>query len=382
MERFGGLQFQQLFRQDEVKHDNLLFKLHHQINFFVLLVGVIFIFGENYLNGNSIVCLSGGDYAKQYCWLHGTSHIDPVLAKGMKHVCSISSSEDERETHYYLWLPFILGVCMGLVKLPRVVWKRICERGLMASLVADGAQKADKIAERFNKIKQRSVSYLICFAACELLNIVMLLICFFILDKLLNGKFWHYGVDVTEYYSNKLTFKELKQNSDLDNFSSSVNPMCGLFPTVVACNTCTGAIGGGCDLKSILCILSNNLFNQYFFLILWFWWVFLLSISIFGVIYRAAQMSTPSVSKAVLQTYLTPYGLESAVNKLSLRPADYFLLGRLAINVKGSTMGEVLKQLKTTSASNDEGTDLLQSNAIMEKPSVDNTFQQEMNTIA
>ena len=128
--------------------------------------------------------------------------------------------------------------------------------------------------------------------------------------------------------------------------------MCSLFPTEVACNLCTGSIGGGCnDRSSILCILSNNLFNQYYFLILWFWWIFLLAISILGLIYRAAQMFIPYVSKAVFQTYLTPYGLDYAVARLSLRPSDYFLLGRLAINVKGSTMEEVLNELKYTKGS-------------------------------
>jgi hypothetical protein len=258
------------------------------------------------------------------------------------------TKKNDRQTHYYLWLPFLLGVCMGLVKIPRVVWKNLCERGIMASLVGDGTQMGEKIAVRFNKLKKRSssVQYLVCFAVCELLNIVMLLLCFHIMDSLLNGKFWSYGVDVNNYYS--------AQNENV------ANPMCNLFPTEVACNLCTGSIGGGCNDKySILCILSNNLFNQYFFLILWFWWVFLLSISILGLIYRAAQMSIPSVSKAVFQTYLTPYGLDYSVTKLSLRPSDYFLLGRLAINVKGSTMEEVLNELKYTIATQDEGNHLV-----------------------
>ena len=62
-------------------------------------------------------------------------------------------------------------------------------------------------------------------------------------------------------------------------------------------------------------------------------------------------MFIPYVSKAVFQTYLTPYGLDYAVTRLSLRPSDYFLLGRLAINVKGSTMEEVLNELKYTKGS-------------------------------
>ena len=79
MDMFGGLHLKKLFKKDDVHHDNLLFKLHHQVNFFVLLVGVLFIFGENYLNGKAIVCKGGDDYENQYCWLHGTGHISKEL---------------------------------------------------------------------------------------------------------------------------------------------------------------------------------------------------------------------------------------------------------------------------------------------------------------
>eukprot|EP00092_Neocalanus_flemingeri_P034432 GFUD01037441.1.p1 GENE.GFUD01037441.1~~GFUD01037441.1.p1 ORF type:complete len:362 (+),score=67.14 GFUD01037441.1:187-1272(+) len=351
MDKVGGLQLKKLFRRDEVHHDNWLFKLHHQVNFFVILVGFLFIFGENYLNGKAIVCVTEQAYANQYCWLHGTGHLNENFRKDYAK-CSMNN-EDDRETHYYLWLPSILLVCMGLVKIPRVVWKTLCERGIMASLVGDGAQTGEKIATRFKKLKKRSVGYHIYFAVCELLNIAMLLICFQILDSLLNGQFWSYGADVSTYYRTKLPQKELEENSDL----GEANPMCSLFPTDVACNYCTGSIGGGCnDKQSVLCILSNNLFNQYFFLILWFWWVFLLFISIIGVLYRAAQMSIPSFSKSVFQTYLTPYGLDDS--DLSLRSADYFLLGRLAINLKGSIMQEVIKELIHPNASQGEETPL------------------------
>jgi len=155
--------------------------------------------------------------------------------------------------------------------------------------------------------------------------------------------FWSYGLDVNNYYGTKPTPEELESNPGL---LTKPNPMCSLFPTEVACNLCTGSIGGGCgDKISKICILSNNLFNQYFFLILWFWWIILLVISVLGLVYRGAQMSMPALSKTVFQSYLTPLGLENKINKLSLRPSDYFLLGRLAINVKGSTMEDVVNEL-------------------------------------
>ena len=335
-----------LFKKDKVIHDNVLFRLHHQVNFFVILVGVIFIFGENYLNGKAIICKGGDPYTNQFCWLHGTGHLHPDMADGITGMCTMDqeevTEERDRQTHYYIWLPFLLLICMGVVKIPRVIWKNVCERGIMKSLSGEEGTVPEKIAQRFRKLCKHSFIYFLCFAACELLNIAAVVICFHILDSPLNGKFLSYGINVQNFYNTKLTDEELRSNPDLE----TPNPMCNLFPTEVACNICTGSIGGGCnDKSSILCILSNNLFNQYFFLILWFWWGFLLIISILGVIYRATQISIPAASKLILHFHFLPHGLESKVSQLSLRPSDFFLLGRLASNVKGSVMEEVIKEL-------------------------------------
>jgi len=344
MDQFTRIKLKELFAKDSVRLDNTLFKLHHQANFFVILVGVLFIFGENYLNGKAIVCKGGDDYSNQYCWLHGTGHLHADLAKDITGLCAMDQGEvtekNDRQTHYYLWLPFILGICMGLVKIPRVIWKNLCERGLMASMVE--RETGEKIAARFHKLRNKSNFYFLGFVLCELLNILAVICCFSLLDRLLNGKFWSYGLDVNNYYGTKPTQEELKSNPDL----AKPNPMCSLFPTEVACNLCTGSIGGGCNDKySILCILSNNLFNQYFFLILWCWWVFLLTIASVGLLYRAAQMAIPSFSQTVLLLHLTPLGLEYKFSKLNLRPGDMFLLGRLVNNVKGSVMEEVLEEI-------------------------------------
>ena len=339
MDLFRGIDLKKYFKIEKIQHDNWLFKLHHQVNFVVLLFGVVFTFGNNYLNGNAIVCLGSDDYAKQYCWLHGSGHLTTDIAEDISGLCGMETDKD-RETSYYLWLPFVLGLCMGLVKVPRVLWKTLCERGTMAGLVGDendGGEvirnTGEKIAERFKKLRRRNmiVKYHIRFACCEILNIFMLMMCFFIMNSLLNGKFFSYGKDVTTYY------QDLK----------TPNPMCNVFPTEVACNYCTGSIGGGCnDKHSHLCILSNNLFNQYFFLILWFCWVSLLTISALGLVYRAAQMSIVSFSKIVLKGYLNTFGFDDAVDDLTLGSSDLFLLGKLAMNVKGSTMQDVLRELR------------------------------------
>ena len=55
-----------------------------QINFFILVCGVLFIFGENYLDGKAIVCNDANSYKEKYCWLHGAGYIARKFRKGIR----------------------------------------------------------------------------------------------------------------------------------------------------------------------------------------------------------------------------------------------------------------------------------------------------------
>merc|ERR1712226_209312 len=158
----GGRKLKDLFRGDKVLHDNFLFKLHHQANFAIILFGVAFTFGMNYLNGNAIECKGGGEFDKQYCWLHGAGHIPQNLnPKDIKCTAdqeTMTDVSDERHTHYYLWVPFVLVLCLAVIKAPRVVWKELCERGTIAGAVGEidyQPAPAEKIALRFLDLKGR-----------------------------------------------------------------------------------------------------------------------------------------------------------------------------------------------------------------------------------
>jgi hypothetical protein len=138
----------------------------------------------------------------------------------------------------------------------RFIWKHVLENGFMKKLI-NGGEDAEKIAESFSGIKKRNkfMIYNLSFALCELLNIGTVLFNFHILDHLLNGMFWSYGKDVSRFFS---LSEELQANTP--------DPMCNVFPTEVACTVYTGSIGGGADTQSHLCILSNNVINQKYFL--------------------------------------------------------------------------------------------------------------------
>ena len=99
---WSGSDLRKIFSGDGVLLDNYVFKLHHQLNFFFVLFGAVFITSLNYLNDDSIICTGGGadQYASQYCWLHGSAHLPKTLGK--QNCVDHQEETDPRHTHYYL----------------------------------------------------------------------------------------------------------------------------------------------------------------------------------------------------------------------------------------------------------------------------------------
>jgi len=257
---------------------------------------------------------------------------------------SANSEPNERHTQYYLWIPFVLTLLLGIIKVPRFIWKEICERGLVKGVVGDGTVIPEKMCIRFNKLrkKNRTGFYYYAYFACEMLNILCLITCFFILDSLFAKNFKDYGSNVLNY----------------DETTTAVDPKCNLFPTLVSCNVKSGGIDGNADESNILCLLSNNLFNQYYFLILWWWWVALMLLSAVGLVYRLAQILSKDVSRIVFISKISQYGF--ALKDLNdFGQAEYFLLGRICQNLKGSQIEDLIEELGRDEGHDEEKTRML-----------------------
>jgi hypothetical protein len=125
--------------------------------------------------------------------------------------------------------------------------------------------------------------------------------------------------------------------------------MCHLFPTEVSCTVKTGGVGGNANKENILCLLPNNVFYQYYFLILWIWWLFLFSLSIVCLIFRLLQFMVPAFSAAVFRSHLSQYNLQfwaSDLEYLKLKQWDYFLLIHILNNLKkGSCVTDLLQEM-------------------------------------
>jgi hypothetical protein len=351
----------------------------------IILIGLIFSSGNNYLNNNAMICHGdeGSEYVNNFCFLHGSAHVSKALQAEISS-SSKCISEDEggngqdkiRTTHYYIWLPFVLAIIAIMTKLPGILWKNILERGMMRKLVEDMDQDGSKTAHRFLKVVLRGKSssmpaiiYNFGFAFCELLNLVVILVSQSILNSLFNEEFASYGVDVQAFNSFVL-------NPRIPDQRSPVNPLCHLFPTEVSCTVKTGGIGGNANKANILCLLPNNVFYQYYFLILWWWWVALIFITCLGLVYRLLQILLPNFGRMRLAAMLDRLGVGYKYRQMmasrKLRPWEIFLLKRLVRNLKGSQVVKLFEAMDLEDATSqpgdnsDESMDLVNKKSRME----------------
>ena len=325
------------FKDDEVTIDNPLFKLHHQVSTFVIMFGFLFIFLENHLDGKAIICQGGDQYARSYCWIHGTAYVRSHL-QGKATGCFVDQSKIESEkdapvTAYYLWIPFLLTFCFAFAKFPRSLWRNLLENGLMRKIIG-GQNNPAVIAQNFLDFRMRYSKYHIYFGICEFLNIAMVILSIMLTDSLLLNKFLGYGQDVVNYI---WSVKHIGP----DGKYLSHDPMCELFPTEVACYIRIGATTGGIDRRNYLCILNNNIFNQKYFLVLWLWWFFLLVASTVCLVYRFARIMIPDISRSVLMRKVPASSLEN----LELSGADCFVLDLLGDNLEHPVMNQVLHEI-------------------------------------
>ena len=71
--------------------------------------------------------------------------------------------------------------------------------------------------------------------------------------------------------------------------------MCAAFPTEVSCELPTVGAAGGTQSHNGLCVLTQNIINEKIYLILWFWYVILGTISAIFLIFRLLTIMSPHV---------------------------------------------------------------------------------------
>jgi len=340
----------QWFKGSKTHIDNFVFRMHYQVSAMIIAAGFLMISDISWLvdTKDRLICHTDKpsdmtDYVKKYCWLHGTSYVRKSL-QGQATGCyvdqnKITYGEDVSVTAYYLWLPYLLSICFFLTRLPRSVWKRQLEGGMMARLIRvddTSDTRVHDIANTFVKFQRTFCFYHKKFLVAEMLNTFCVALSIYISHVLLNQQFIDYGHRVITYL-NAGTHKVSKEDEYITH-----DPMCELFPTEVGCSLRYGATTGAVNRSDFLCILGGNLFNQKFFFILWLWWALLFVASVLAIFYRLARLRSPYISWSMLKRRVPEFQIPI---HLEFGASDFFVLDRMAQNLDDDTMEKVLSEI-------------------------------------
>ena len=279
------------FARNNTDIDNWSFKLYTKISAALCMIAALICVSTEYF-GKPIDCLDiEHGYVTQFCWLHGTYQFASEQRSLVQHFESrlgykcvtgdeyYDKESDRPNTAYYQWVIFMLLGHGCLFMLPGRIWTFI-EGGLIENFGPfnksdeDDGKETKRKAEKFVNLSQhQNRMYLAGFFTCEMLNLGVAILNVYVMNIFLNGKFFMYGYDAVQYLMKAPV--------------GFVNPMCSAFPTIVNCEWFKGGISNGSmDVKSIICILSQNTVNEKIYLLLWFWHILLFLSSSLILLYR------------------------------------------------------------------------------------------------
>jgi len=370
----AGEEIQKHFREKEVNQTNTTFKLFSKVTFALCIFASILVGGTQYF-GKPMNCDLGTapvvnqDLLNDYCWIHGTTHIPKNSKRTFG--CNFKEGSGQTKHVYYQWVVFMLVINALLFKIPHLIWK-YCEGGLMKEFFSGKGLKARFLSENtvnenlvidlgyYMKLKGEHNTYFFIFQACQLLNIVMLGLNWWITNIFLGENFTSYGSDVIKYYS------ELPENSYVESErSDKVDPMCNAFPTQVNCPVTTGSTSGQPTTVNAICVLSQNIINEKIYLFLWFWFVLMFVVSAIQLIFEIAILTVPSFRSFVIARQTGSYLSGDVKNFIEqeCNHGDWFVLHQIAKNTNRDFYSRFLEKLeKTYRNRNGERQELLKEN--------------------
>merc|ERR1711990_761277 len=198
-------------------------------------------------------------------------------------------------------------------------------KGTTTRIIEDQEEKEKALVKFFcRNVHNKYSIYFFGFIGCEVLNVFLVLIQWFLTNKFLHGRFNNYGPKVFYYY--RLPEEEQE---------SQKNPMCKTFPRVASCDYWRWGSGGKQENINAICVLSLNMINDKVFLILWWWFLFLSVVGALRIVYRIIQAHSAVVRFYLINLRMNRYfkrshkivKIENYLNNCSL--GDWFVLYQL-----------------------------------------------------
>ncbi|XP_023341792.1 innexin inx2 [Eurytemora carolleeae] len=291
--------------------DNFVFRLHYQFTFGFLAIAVLLVTGYSYIdtNGSAIQCMMDkgigvpAPVINSFCWIMSTYSL-PKYYNGdqgtdfIHHGVGPQGEDDEEVYHaYYQWVPLFLSFQAVMFYLPHYIWK-VIEGGRFRRIVAglnlilDNMEYSDQEIDLNNLAtymntrvshgnKGEHISWAIKFYLCEVLNFINVVVQIVITDRFLGGSFYNYGIEAASW-------------SDIEE-EDRVDPMYKVFPRMTKCMFHKYGGSGTLQKFDALCVLGMNIINEKIFVFLWFWYVFLATVTAINLIMRISQFMSSSM---------------------------------------------------------------------------------------
>ena len=307
---FGKITTLDILQFDAVDIDNWSFKLFSKVSVAIFLLSSLLVISTTHF-GTPITCDNKDKFIETYCWLHGSYNIKVnATKKFLGYTCirdprhpQRTQESLERDTEYYQWVVFMLFIHGALFIIPNKLWQ--CFEGGLLEQFGNKKEKTkmtitdhDKMQETAKKhadffkslTTKKNNEYFFFFLLCELLNVIILVANYYLINAFLGGRFSTYGADVVAF-----------SMKDPDVYPGEIfDPMCDAFPTIVNCVTHDFGTDGKIQSKSVLCILGQNIINEKIYLFLWFWFVIMYLVSIATFIYYIFIFAWPRFRRGEL----------------------------------------------------------------------------------
>ena len=282
----------------DVLVDNNIFQLHYRVTALFLLGCAALVASKQHF-GDPIDCITRDDVPNKimdtYCWIHATFTLmdacNKTIGFEVPHPCvdRYNQSSQERVYHkYYQWVYFVLFFQAACFYAPHFFWKA-CESKLMVKLCIDfkdpffndkeKRKKAKDVIQYLDRHRFQHQQYFHYFTIFETLNLFNVIMQMYLVDEFLGGTFTTYGLDV---------IRMVQEDTDID-------PMARVFPKMTKCTFHRYGSSGDVQRHDALCILPLNIINEKIYIIMWFWFVFLASITALWLLYRLLTFFKPSL---------------------------------------------------------------------------------------
>ncbi|CAJ0566530.1 unnamed protein product, partial [Mesorhabditis spiculigera] len=253
-------------------------------------------------------------YAENYCWSQDTYFVEPD--KHVEQMTLEERSSHTRQLSYYQWVPFFLLLQAAFFRAPSLMWKYVSNHsGIRIHEVVEKAMDTGNVDEtvreqnvvvlekhlkkalRFQRRMEKknvvihrtfsclnfqySSSYIsVVYMFTKVIYLGNCLLQLWLMNYFLKtDRYGMYGIDVL-----------------YDVITGVRWETSGYFPRTSVCDFTVRQVAN-IQKYSVQCVLVINIFTEKIFILLWFWYLLLLSASLFTVLYWVILLSFPCFSR-------------------------------------------------------------------------------------